>query len=255
MIHHLLAPDLDSLRAFAEGTGQILSTEPGDGVFLAHPPGPHLPRISPADEAIALLPAGPLTLAAVEYIELADRVLCLPGADPALAQALTRAPVQPLEMWAEACPRGAHRRSPAAWERVLRGEPVAGAHRAFSPRPVDLEKLPALATGGRLVGLCWSLQAPGAVLRVSIYDAEIQVARAGTWWVGTKHSHWPKDPAHLARIQAQWRSDFGDRRSEWVRLGGPLDLEPVLVPEGALGGWEGAADFPVPPFPTQAPKG
>lgn len=255
MIHHLLAPDLDSLRAFAKGTGQILSTGPGDGVFLAHPPGPRLPRIAPADEAIALLPAGPLTLAAVERIEVADRVLCLPGSDPALARALTSAPVQPLVLWAQVRPRGEHWRSPAVWEQVLRGDRVPGAHRVFSSLPVDLDRVAELATGGRLVGLCWSLQAPGAVLRVSIYDKEIQVGRAGTWWVGTKHSHWPSDPEHLARIQAQWHGDFGDRRSEWVRLGGPVDLEPVLVPRAQLKGWQGAAEFPVPPFGTQPPKG
>ncbi len=137
----------------------------------------------------------------------------------------------------------------------MRGERVPGAQRVFSPRPVALDKLSEWASGGRLVGLCWSLQAPEAVLRVSIYDAEIQVGRAGTWWVGTKHSHWPSDPAHLARIQAQWHPDFGDRRSEWVRLDGPLALEPILVPNAALQDWRGAAEFPVPPFGAQAPKG
>ncbi|MFT5585749.1 MAG: hypothetical protein ACI9VR_003342 [Cognaticolwellia sp.] len=254
MIHHLLAPDVDSLRAFAQGTGQELSVSPQDGAFLAHPPGDRLPRIAPTDEAIALLPAGPLTLRSAEQIEHADRVLCLPGATPGLAKALTAAPVMGLQAWQDACPRGLHHRSMATWERVLRGEQVAGAQRFASQRPVDLQMLSGLdsegprSKGQRLVGLCWSLREPSAVLRVSICGGEIQAGRAGTWWVDTKHSHWPQDVAHLARIQAQWSPDFGDRRSEWVAIGGTFDLDSILVKGGCLQEWSGAAMVPGPPF-------
>jgi hypothetical protein len=205
--------------------------------------------VAPDDEAIALLPAGPLTLLSAEQIEAADRVLCLPGSTPELAQQLTSAPTMPLVDWKVACPRGRHHRSKATWERVLRGEPVDGAERVASQRPVDLRALESLDFEGlRLVGLCWSLQEPSAVLRISVCGAETQVGRAGTWWVDTKHSHWPKDAAHLARIQAQWSPDFGDRRSEWVALGGAFDLERILLPQEALGEWSRAAMVPAPPF-------
>ena len=249
MIHHLLAPDIDSLRAFAQGTGQELSATPQDGAFLAHPPGARLPVIAPADEAIALLAAGPLTLRSAEQIEAADRVICLPGATPGLAQQLTAAPVMGLQEWQHACPRGRHHRSRATWERILRGEQVPGAQRFSSQRPVDLGALQGLdVKGQRLVGLCWSLREPSAVLRVSICGGETQVGRAGTWWVDTKHSHWPKDAAHLARIQDQWSPEFGDRRSEWAVIGGSVDLETVLVPQSSLSEWTGAANVPAPPF-------
>ena len=253
MIHHLLAPDLDSLRAFALGTKQELSTAPGEGAFLAHPPTARLPSIAPADEAIALLPPGPMSLRCAEQIEHADRVLCLSGAQAELARQLTSAPVMDLDAWAQATPRGQHRRSMATWERVLRGESVSGAQRFASQGPVDLEKLPELGFEGlRLVGLCWSLREPSAVLRISICGSagqpEIRAGRAGTWWVDTKHSHWPKDAAHLARIQGQWSPDFGDRRSEWVAIGGSFEPAAVSVPAERLTDWAGAAMLPAPPF-------
>ena len=253
MIHHLLAPDLDSLRAFAEGTGQQLSTSGTEGAFLAHPPTARLPQVLPADEVIALLPAGPLTLRSAEQIEAADRVLCLPGAVGDVARQLTAAPVMALEEWRRACPRGHHRRSMATWERALRGESAPGALRSASPLPVDLQKLQSLDFEGlRLVGLCWSLREPSAVLRVSVCaqagELEIQAGRAGTWWVDTKHSHWPKDAAHLARIQRQWSPDFGDRHSEWVAIGGGFDAQSLAVPAEQLTEWSGAAMVPAPPF-------
>lgn len=245
MIHWLKARDLAALQRFAQVSEVPLSAEPvGPRSWVALQPGAALPRVRAGEELLVLWDGGPLSLELAAAIEAADRVLCLEGADPALPQALTSAPVMGLERWAEGCPRRHHQRSQATWERVLRGEDAVSAALLHTSLPLDPSKLQdALGAyeGLRVAGFGWSTEHPDAVLHLSWTQQGWSLSRAGTWWIGTRRSHWPTDPAHLERIQAQWHPDFGDRITQLVAIGAALEIQALVHhPQG----WEGAARLP-----------
>ena len=43
------------------------------------------------------------------------------------------------------------------------------------------------------------------------------------WWADAPREHWPDDPEQLARIEAEFKGEYGDRRQEIVFIGQNLE--------------------------------
>lgn len=108
----------------------------------------------------------------------------------------------------------------------------------------------------RARGFAWVEERPELVLEVSISGAHRAFRPAGTWWIGMRRSHWPREVDHLKRIQSQWHPDFGDRLQAIGIIGYQCNLTPIvqaledcLATDEELGtNWEQLAMVPD-PFP------
>jgi G3E family GTPase len=153
-----------------------------------------------------------------------------------------------------------------AWSALLNEEKLPGLPGVerflFSARrPFDRERLSAwlrepLAGLVRVRGFFWVADCPQVVAQLSIAGSHRSWEPVGTWWIGIRRSHWPEDPAQLARIQAQWHPDFGDRLQALGCIGIDCDttllresLESCLLSQAELGAhWRNIAMVPN-PFP------
>jgi hypothetical protein len=155
---------------------------------------------------------------------------------------------------------------PSAWTALIneappKPQPGVQFFTFTARRPFDKDRLSAwlrepLDGLVRVGGFLWVADFPHIVARLSIAGAHRSWEPAGTWWIGIKRSHWPTDPKKLARIQAQWHPDFGDRLQALGCVG--IGCDPVQVQESLTacllrdeeldGSWKNAAMVPN-PFP------
>ena len=127
-----------------------------------------------------------------------------------------------------------------AWAALVNEEklpPISGVQRfLFSTRrPFDRQRLAAwlrepLTGLIRARGFFWVADAPSIVAELCVAGSHRSWEPVGTWWIGMRRSHWPKDPAQIARIQEQWHPDFGDRLQAIGCIG--LNCDPVLLKSG-----------------------
>jgi hypothetical protein len=207
-----------------------------------------------------------------EWIERADAVVLLPGADRRWLEWLQpgAAVIRP----GDNSPRtwDAHRNDRrAGWVRALNGDPAwtereARAIVLTARRPLHPGRALAWLLGDwpgvwRARGFAWTVDRPDVVAEVDRIGPHADLRAAGAWWVATARRHWPVDPGRLARLRADWDADFGDRVVQIALLGEPAAMDPVragfaeaLVRDEELDPeWTGAALRPD-PFGTEGDR-
>ena len=77
----------------------------------------------------------------------------------------------------------------------------------------------------RSKGFFWLASRPDAAGEWSQAGGIVRHGPAGIWWDAAPREHWPTDPEHLARIEADFHGEYGDRRQEIVFIGQNLAPE------------------------------
>lgn len=75
----------------------------------------------------------------------------------------------------------------------------------------------------RSKGFFWLASRPDAAGEWSQAGGVVRHGPAGIWWAAAPREHWPQDPEHRARIEAECDGKYGDRRQEIVFIGQHLD--------------------------------
>lgn len=75
----------------------------------------------------------------------------------------------------------------------------------------------------RSKGFFWLASRPDAAGEWSQAGGVVRHGPAGIWWAAAPREHWPEDPEHRARIEAEFDGEYGDRRQEIVFIGQNLD--------------------------------
>ncbi|MFT3973575.1 MAG: GTP-binding protein [Amaricoccus sp.] len=94
--------------------------------------------------------------------------------------------------------------------------------------PFDLARVRQVLTGNlpgvmRAKGWFWVASQPDYILELSLAGALADIRPMGRWWAAMPHTHWPPEADAQARIRANWRAPFGDRRQELVFIGSGFD--------------------------------
>ena len=94
--------------------------------------------------------------------------------------------------------------------------------------PFDLARVRTVLTGKlpgviRAKGWFWAASQPDYILELSLAGALADIRPMGRWWAAMPRTHWPPEAEAQARIRANWRAPFGDRRQELVFIGSGLD--------------------------------
>ncbi|EGV31639.1 cobalamin synthesis protein P47K [Thiorhodococcus drewsii AZ1] len=77
----------------------------------------------------------------------------------------------------------------------------------------------------RSKGFFWLASRPDAAGEWSQAGGIVRHGPAGIWWAAAPREHWPTDPEYLARIEAEFDGEYGDRRQEIVFIGQNLQPE------------------------------
>jgi G3E family GTPase len=98
--------------------------------------------------------------------------------------------------------------------------------------PFDAARVREVLTGPlpgviRAKGWFWVASDPDAILEFSMAGALTNIRPLGRWWAAIPRPGWPTAPDALARIHANWRAPFGDRRQELVFIGTSLDRQGI----------------------------
>ena len=174
----------------------------------------------------------------VETIEVASRVVInrmdtqLVGLCAAL-QPTIQSIVLP-DVWLIEQPYSVH----TAWQAIVNEHTIAPPsetryHLFTTQKPFHTERLATwlkqpLSGLLRARGFTWFHDSPSLVIELSIAGAHRCYRPAGTWWVGMRRSHWPRDRNHLRRIQQQWHPDFGDRLQAVALISHRYELTPIV---------------------------
>jgi G3E family GTPase len=76
----------------------------------------------------------------------------------------------------------------------------------------------------RVKGLVWLATRNALVGGISRTRWQNSCGSAGIWWAALPREEWPPEAEVLARIRANWREPYGDRRQELVLLGESAQL-------------------------------
>lgn len=71
----------------------------------------------------------------------------------------------------------------------------------------------------RAKGWFWIEADPNLIFEYSVAGGLTDIRPLGRWWAATPHKDWPTGTEAVARIHANWRVPFGDRRQELVFIG------------------------------------
>lgn len=75
----------------------------------------------------------------------------------------------------------------------------------------------------RSKGFFWLASRPEAAGEWAQAGGIVRHGPAGMWWADAPREHWPDDPEQLARIEAEFKGEYGDRRQEIVFIGQNLE--------------------------------
>lgn len=108
----------------------------------------------------------------------------------------------------------------------------------------------------RSKGFFWLASRPDAAGEWSQAGGLVRHGPAGIWWAAAPREHWPQDPEHRARIEAEFEGEYGDRRQEIVFIGQHLEpgqtreiLDRCLLTDAELAAGPGAWKAFNDPFP------
>jgi G3E family GTPase len=98
--------------------------------------------------------------------------------------------------------------------------------------PFDPARIRALLTGSlpgvlRAKGWFWVANQPDFIFEFSLAGALADLRPMGRWWAAIPRNQWPPQADAQARIRANWRAPYGDRRQELVFIGTSLDREAI----------------------------
>ncbi len=77
----------------------------------------------------------------------------------------------------------------------------------------------------RSKGFFWLASRPDVAGEWSQAGGVVRHGPAGIWWALAPREHWPTEPEHRARIEAEFEGEYGDRRQEIVVIGQNLEPE------------------------------
>lgn len=77
----------------------------------------------------------------------------------------------------------------------------------------------------RSKGFFWLASRPDAAGEWSQAGGVVRYGPAGIWWDAAPREHWPEDSETIARIEAEFEGEYGDRRQEIVFIGQNLEPE------------------------------
>jgi len=75
----------------------------------------------------------------------------------------------------------------------------------------------------RSKGFFWLASRPYAAGEWAQAGGIVRHGPAGMWWADAPRKYWPEDPEEVARIEAEFKGEFGDRRQEIVFIGQNLE--------------------------------
>ncbi|MDT8857834.1 GTP-binding protein [Paracoccaceae bacterium Fryx2] len=81
----------------------------------------------------------------------------------------------------------------------------------------------------RAKGKFWIPTQPGWALDFSLAGPMSAMKPLGRWWAALPRTAWPADPLAVARIRAQWRDPYGDRRQELVFIGSGMNRRRITA--------------------------
>ena len=100
--------------------------------------------------------------------------------------------------------------------------------------PFDARRIHAVLAGAmpgvlRAKGWFWVETDPNLIFEYSVAGGLTDIRPLGRWWAATPQKDWPTDPEAVARIHANWRAPFGDRRQELVFIGTGMDRAAITA--------------------------
>lgn len=100
--------------------------------------------------------------------------------------------------------------------------------------PFDLARIQTVLAGAlpgvmRAKGWFWVANRPDWIMEYSLAGSLADIRPMGRWWAAMPRSHWPPEADVQARIRANWRAPWGDRRQELVFIGTDLDRAAICA--------------------------
>ena len=81
----------------------------------------------------------------------------------------------------------------------------------------------------RAKGWFWVETDPNLIFEYSVAGGLSDIRPLGRWWAATPQKDWPTGSEAVARIHANWRTPFGDRRQELVFIGTGMDRAAITA--------------------------
>lgn len=81
----------------------------------------------------------------------------------------------------------------------------------------------------RAKGWFWIEADPNHIFGYSVAGGLTDIRPLGRWWAATPQKDWPTGTEAVARIHANWRAPFGDRRQELVFIGSGMDRAAITA--------------------------
>jgi G3E family GTPase len=107
-------------------------------------------------------------------------------------------------------------------------------------RPFDARRIRSVLADAmpgvlRAKGWFWIDTDPNLIFEYNVAGGLTDLRPLGRWWAATPQKDWPTVPDAVARIHANWRAPFGDRRHELVFIGNGMDRAAITAAlEGCL---------------------
>jgi G3E family GTPase len=100
--------------------------------------------------------------------------------------------------------------------------------------PFDARRIHAVLAGSmpgvlRAKGWFWVEADPNLIFEYSVAGGLTDIRPLGRWWAATPQTDWPTESEAVARIHANWRTPFGDRRQELVFIGTGIDRKALTA--------------------------
>ena len=100
--------------------------------------------------------------------------------------------------------------------------------------PFDARRVHAVLAGAvpgvlRAKGWFWVEADPNIIFEYSVAGGLTGIRPLGRWWAATPQKDWPTGTEAVARIHANWRAPFGDRRQELVFIGTGMDRAAITT--------------------------
>lgn len=99
----------------------------------------------------------------------------------------------------------------------------------FDPRQIHAVLAGAMPGVLRAKGWFWIENDPNLIFEYSVAGGLTNARPLGRWWAATPHKDWPTGTEAVARIHANWRVPFGDRRQELVFIGTGMDRAAITA--------------------------